>query len=380
MPKFTEIISKYILIVRNTLLLLCLLLVSVNVNGGGKGTSVLSSYSLGADVHYGFVIAHHPEMWALTDGYFPSYEFSLFKQTNGKRAWQYLYRYPQIGIAYQFSNFGGSKYLGQAHSLVPFIVFPIIKHEKFQLGFKVGLGIGYLTKKFDRLENYKNLAIGSHLNASISFELKCRFKINERLFLNAGLSMSHLSNGTVKTPNYGMNIPGVFGGLTFKLNNENVDYQIPDSIPDNKWKKNFRMMFWGASKQVDENWNDQFMVYVLTADFSQFYCNVNRYLIGLDIIYDESVKYVLFREAEEVAQSKETIKVGLNLGHEFVLEQLSLYVALGVYVHNIDPSNGKIYDKIGINYAITPNLLVGVSLKAHYAQADYLSVGIGFNL
>lgn len=380
MPNFKEFNRKHIFNVRNILLLLCLLLVSVNVNGGEKGRTALSSYSLGVDVHYGFVIAHHPEMWALTDGFFPSYEFSLLKQTNGRRAWQNLYRYPQIGISYRLSTFGGSNYLGREHSLVPFIIFPIVKKPKFQLGFKTGIGIGYLSKKFDRLENYKNLAIGSHFNASISFELKCRFKLSDRMYFNAGISMHHLSNGTVKTPNYGLNIPGFFGGLTFKLNKEPVNYLVPDSLPNNKWKKNFRMMFWIASKQVDENLNDQFMVYVGTADFSQYYCNSMRYLIGLDVIYDESVQYTLIQEGEEVTNNKETIKVGLNIGHEFVLDKLSLYFALGMYVHSIDKTNGNIYDKIGVNYAITRNLTIGVVLKAHYAQADYLSVGIGFNL
>jgi len=354
--------------------------VSTNVNAGEKGRSILSNYSFGADVHYGYVIAHHPEMWALTDGYFPSYEFSLLKQTNGKRAWQYLYRYPQIGISYRISNFGVSNYLGREHSLVPFIIFPIVKNKKFQLGFKTGLGVGYLSKKFDRLENYKNLAIGSHFNASISFELKCRFKLGERVFLNAGISMAHLSNGTVKTPNYGLNIPAIFGGLTFKLNKEPVKYLVPDLIPNNKWKKNFRMMFWAASKQIDQNWDKQYKVFVATADFSQYYCNSNCYLIGLDLIYDESVKYALEQEGEEVENNKETIKMGLNIGHEFMLDKLSLYFALGYYVYSIDTTKGKVYDKIGVNYAITRNLMIGVALSAHYAQADYLSVGIGLNL
>jgi hypothetical protein len=159
-----------------------------------------------------------------------------------------------------------------------------------------------------------------------------------------------------------------------------VEYHKPDSIPNNKGKKNFRMMFWAASKQVDQNWDDQFMVYVLTADFSVFYTKINRILIGSDLSYDASLKYTLNLENEKVYNDKETIKLGLNLGHEFVLENLSLYFAIGTYVHANDDTQWTIYDKIGINYAITRHLMVGVVLKANYAQADYLSVGIGFNL
>ena len=238
------------------LFLLLSVFISQYAYSGEKSKKAFSTWSLGANMHWCFVIPHHHKMWALTDGYFPSFDFTISRQTNGKRAWHYLYRYPVIGLSYRYSNFGRSEYLGEGHTLVPFIIFPIVKSEKFQLGFKTGLGIGYLTKKFHRLENYKNLTIGSHLNASVSFELLSRLKLSRRMFFNAGFSIMHISNGTIKTPNYGLNIPAVFGGFTYKLNNEPVQYLKPENIPDNKGKKNFRMMFWGGSKQVDRNWDE----------------------------------------------------------------------------------------------------------------------------
>ena len=356
------------------------ILFALNAFSGEKSSSTFSTYSLAANVHYGFIIPHHPEMWALTDGYFPSYGFTILKQTNGKLDWHYLYRYPQIGISYRYSNFGGSEYLGEGHLLTPFIVFPIVKRDNFHLGFKAGLGVGYLTKKFHRLTNYKNLTIGSHFNAAVSFELVSRIKLSERVFFNAGLSMMHISNGTIKTPNYGLNIPAIFGGLTYKLNSVPVQYLKPDSIPDKKGKKNFRLMVWGATKQVDQKWDKQFMVYVLTGDFSNFYNNRNRYLIGFDLIYDESIKYVLESYGSEINDNKEIINYGVNVGHEWVLERLSLYFAVGMYVHAIDKTDSKIYNKIGVFYALTPYLMLGTTFKAHYAQADYISIGIGFNL
>ncbi len=362
------------------LFLLCAVFFSQHAYSSEKGKRIFSPYSLRANAHWGFVIPHHHEMWALTDGYFPSFDFTIFRQTNGKRAWHYLYSYPVIGLSYCYSNFGGSKYLGKAHTLVPFIIFPIVKSEKIQLGFKAGLGIGYLTRKFHRLENYKNLAIGSHLNAAVSFELLSRFKLSKRMFFNAGLSLMHLSNGTIKTPNYGLNIPAVFGGFTYKVNNVPVQYLKPENIPDNKGKINFRLMLWGAGKQVDQHWDGQFLVLVLTGDFSGFYNNRNRILIGFDMIYDESVKYVLESDSIEINNNKEIINYGINIGHEWVLEKLSLYFAVGMYVHAIDKPERAIYDKIGIYYAITPRLVFGATLKAHYAQADYFSVGVGFNL
>lgn len=362
------------------IILLIFVMLSPTTVEGQKTGGGLSGYSLVLDAHYGFVIAHHPEIWRLTSGYFPSWEFTVLKQTNGKRVWHYLYNYPEIGLTFRFSSFGGSSYLGKNYSLIPYVNFPFAKHEHFQFGFKVGLGVGYMTKKFDRLENYKNITIGSHFNAAILFALTVKSRLTERLSVNAGLSMFHLSNGSIKIPNYGLNIPTVFCGLTFKINNDTLQFKKPAFVPKKKGKVDFRMMFWAATKQMSHNREDRFMVYVLTGDLSVYYNNSNRILTGYDIINDGSTRCSLESGGMTSEGDVNFTKYGINLAHEWVLDKLSISLALGVYVHNPDESDGIIYDKIGVYYSFAPFLVIGTTLNAQYGKADYLSVGIGINL
>ena len=47
-----------------------------------KQSRFIDRLSIESKINYGFIILHHPEMWALTDGYFPIVEASLLLQTD----------------------------------------------------------------------------------------------------------------------------------------------------------------------------------------------------------------------------------------------------------------------------------------------------------
>lgn len=342
--------------------------------------SFYSLLYLEGKAHYGFLIPHHPEIWMLTSGYFPTYEISLVKQTIGRKCSSYYRNYPMIGISYWYSELGGSEYLGQVNAVIPFIDLPLLKKEKTVLDFKVGLGVGHLSKKFDRLNNYQNQAIGSYLNAAVNFQLRLRLQMSPRTHFNAGISFLHLSNGTIKTPNYGLNIPNAFAGLSVKLNKKPVNYLVPEVLVENKGKINFRLMGSMATKQENKQWNKDFLVYVVNVLVSGYYNNSNRILFGVDGIYDESSQALIELEGDTLTRISEYGKYGLCVGHEWVFSRIAFNMCIGYYLYNPDESNSEFYDKMGLNFFITRNILIGLTLEAHYAKADFLSVGLGINL
>ena len=170
-------------------------------------------------VNYGFLIAHHVEM-EIYNRHFPSFEFSISQASYGKRQWESFYNYPVMGVTYYNAWLGNSRDIGQAHAVFPFISFPLQKNNKHELNFRMGAGLAYLTKKFDRLTNYKYNAIGSHVNAAVNLMVEYRWKPLDYLQLSAGVQLMHFSNGSVKTPNFGLNIPAVTAGDAFRLNKE----------------------------------------------------------------------------------------------------------------------------------------------------------------
>ena len=109
-------------------------------------------------IYYGFMISNHTELQPF-NAHVPAFELSIIKDTYGKQIWEREHNYPIIGLSFFYSSLSNNPAVGQAFALYPFITFPIIRNTNHFLGFKLGLGLSYLTKVFDPLENYKILPL-----------------------------------------------------------------------------------------------------------------------------------------------------------------------------------------------------------------------------
>ena len=157
-------------------------------------------------IHYGFLYTQNLEL-EIFQAHFPAFEISVMEKTYGKHKWERAYNYPLIGVTLFYSTIGNNKWLGNAYAMMPFINFPLYEHKKLSVGFRIALGLGYVTKPFDRITNYKNLAIGSNLNAAVNLMFELRYRVNHYLTFSTGISLQHFSNGSLKLPNYGLNAP-----------------------------------------------------------------------------------------------------------------------------------------------------------------------------
>lgn len=353
---------------------------SGNLLHAQKGPNRFSYLFLEGQAHGGFVINHHPEMRVLTNGYFPVWEFSVVNQTHGKSDCSYLRNYPQNGVTYRYTDFGGSELLGDAHMLIPFISFPIVRHPHAALDFRVGIGAAWVSKKFDPYQNYRNLAIGSHLNAAVGFQLNARWFVTSRTYLLTSAALTHISNGTIRTPNFGINIPTLSAGLGWKLNANEIDYLRPKEAITQRGRQHFRLQGSMAVRQIRRHWNEDFMVYIGTAVYSRFYNDVNQLLLAVDAVYDEATKYELERVDAPVDDIMDVMKIGVSLGHEWSFARLSLFMNIGYYVFNNLDSDALIFNKLGVNYEIAGHLFMGVTLQTHWAKAEFFSAGLGVKL
>lgn len=344
----------------------------------GTTNKFASTLFLEGMAHYSFLIPHHREMWALTDGFYPIWELSAGIQTRGKSPCQYYRNYPQFRLTYLYTDFGNSKPLGVMHAVVPNIRVPLIRGRKTQLIFGFGLGAAHLSKKYHRTENYRNLAIGSHYNAAIQFALSWRIWMSERMQFQSGISMLHVSNGTVQSPNFGLNTPGIFVGLSWKPDKNKIDYLVPEDLPINKGKFNVRIMGMAATKQILSRPDRDFAVYSGSLMISAYYNNVNTFLIGLDAVYDASTEYILEQDKKPVEDWQEIIKTGVMAGHEWTFSRLGILLGMGYYLENKNPDDAPVYTKIGISYNFLNFAFVGINLRTHWAKADFLGAGIGF--
>lgn len=379
-----EFAETTFLIKYNQLLLgVFLLVIAANSLSAQKQRFQAANLLFEPRANYGFLISHHVEM-EIYNSHFPSFEFSIARATYGKQQWEALYNYPVTGMTYWTAWLGNSPDLGQAHAIFPFIRFPWIKSNKTELSFRLGAGMAYLTKHFDRLDNYKYNAIGSHLNAAINLMVEYRWKPLNYLQLSAGVQLMHFSNGSTKTPNFGLNIPSLSGGVAFRLNKEN-SYIRRSARPDLTMfefdGKKFLEMKVGttfAIKQIGDIDGTRYNVY---AGFLSATKNLGyKHKLGLcfDLSWDGSDELLVNKTDPEPYKQSALTKPGFSAAYEMVLARLSFAFNFGFYVGGKDKSEGLTYYKAGINYLITRNLFANLTLKTHYARADFVGIGVGY--
>ncbi len=374
----------------NAVLYICLLMLLypsvMTAQSSSRHARIGSNLMVEAKAGYGFLIPHRLEM-EIFNSHFPSFELSISKKTFGAKRWEYMYGYPIVGIAYWYSNLGTSPYLGDAHAIFPYINFPLTPNKSTRLYFRGGVGLGYLTKRFDRIENYKNTAIGSHLNAAVSLSFELRIKVVERLHFTGSVSLTHFSNGSMKTPNYGINIPSVYAGMAYHLSKPNSYSRsklLPELYPyEFDGKKWFQLQF-GAGlgyKNMNAEIGGNYMVYALYANVLKQISFTSRLGVGFDVSYDATDKKIMETTGGKQLDSFwPVVKTGGNIAWELMISKVSLVFNVGGYISGKYKTEGGIYEKFAIRYYINNSIYTSLTLKAHYARADYITLGVGYNL
>jgi len=334
--------------------------------------------------NYGFLINHHLEMQVF-NAHFMSFEINLGRETYGKNRWEAMYAYPIVGLSYWYSNLGNSAFIGKANALFPYINFPLTQSQKYELNFRLGGGLGYLTKHFDRLNNYKYLAIGSHVNAAINLMFEIRWKPIPRTQVSAGIAMMHFSNGSLKTPNYGINIPSANISIAYHLTKAN-SYINHKMLPDlTKFEfdghKNIELDMVGAFGMKDiSEYGKRYYVYTFSGNIFKTVSYKSKVGIGADLFYDESDLHKAELDQIYLQRNSQIMKPGVNLGYQLNLSRTSFITNLGFYLGGKMARAGASYYKIGMRVMLSRSIFASLMLKTHFARADYIGLGLGYKL
>jgi hypothetical protein len=260
----------------------------------------------------------------------------------------------------------------------------LIETKKTTIGFRIGAGLGYLDKKFERLDNYKHLAIGTHLNFAGNIMLDLRFQVSERLLVNGGLSLTHFSNGAFKLPNYGINIPAISFGLGYWLQKANKPICRPLYSPVKPFEFDVRKIIEFditgviGFKNMEAIFGGQYFVVSVFGNVFKPISYKSKLGIGFDVSYDESDNLVLERNNVPVSNQFSLVKTGLSFGYELSMGKLSFDFNYGFYLNGKDKSDGTTYHKLSFRYNFTKRMFANITLKTHWGKADYIGWGIGY--
>ena len=338
-------------------------------------------------LYYGWTLDHHIEITPYKRHY-PAFEISALKATYGKTRWEYMYNYPLIGFSYWYSDLGGTKPLGSAHAIFPFINFPLLRSKEINLYFRLGVGLAYLTRRYDRYDNFENLAIGSHLNGAVNLLLEARFRVSKRFMASGGISLMHFSNGAIKQPNYGLNMPAVNLALAYRLSRENAYTRkklLPELYPFEFDGRRFlqldiNMAFGIKDLQSTLGGGNQYAVVAIYSNLLWPVSFKSRIGFGVDLSYDGSDEKMLEIRGVVPDHRINLVKTGVTGAYELAFSRMAIMLNLGVNFTGQYKRDGYVYEKLALRFGFTEQLFGSLALKAYYGKADYVTLGLGYKL
>ena len=331
-----------------------------------------------AGSHYGFIVAHRPMIVPLQQDHISGFEAGISWLPDGNKEWHRIYGRPKAGVSLSIWDLGNPEQLGSAVSVIPYLDFPMAKGKKSAFDLKCGWGIGYVEKPFDAEKNHKNVAIGSHLNCALVVHPRFKTLITERLIFDCGISISHFSNGSFATPNLGLNLACVSGGLSYNFGK--IKEALNDPLPP--FFKSSRIAFFAAAamKQVYPADGKNYFACSVSGEKMWQISRKSAFGFGGDLFYDQSISQKLEERDKKLNNSLESLRFGIHGGYEMAISDLSLVFNLGGYVYSKLSNDGSFYQRIGLRYRINERLFALFQLKAHWGKADYFEWGVGFRI
>ncbi|MGQ0827484.1 MAG: acyloxyacyl hydrolase [Bacteroidota bacterium] len=336
------------------------------------------NFSISTQGHFGYIMSHRNNMAHLIKGHIYGGELNYTFKTDGSKPWQQIHRYPEIGLCALHLYLANPEQLGNLEALYPYTNIRLNKlKRKTSLNLRIGVGLAYLTKCFDRIDNHKNNAIGSKLNGFVNLRLNTATMLSPSWRLDTGVGLTHASNGAIKTPNLGLNMATVNIGLGYVFGNKALLLK-KDSIPPviKKWHP----MILGVIgiKELEPPEGNKYSAYSLQAHLYRTLNHKNRLGAGIEIFYNNATKKVWTNDSVYTTTTADIIQAGVKAGYSFHIHRLSLPIDFGVYLYKRQAYNGSFFHRIGLRYMITKHVIANVSLLTHWAKADYFEWGFGY--
>ena len=341
------------------------------------------NYAIEASVLRGNVLPHRDDVAQLVNGHPEGIMVSFLVKSNGSKEWHHAYDFPDYGVYFLYQDFK-SQPLGQNYSVGGLYNFYFFKRR---ILFSLAQGIAMTTNPYDKISNSKNKAFGSQFmaNTNIGFNYDNQTLLKPIGF-HAGLLFTHYSNGRIKSPNSGINTYGLNVGFNYNFNAEKTrivdtariekikhqplhyNFVVRSGVNESPLIRSGQRPFYHIGFYVDKRLNRKSALQLGTELF-------------LTQSFKEYIKYFAVAYPEmNIDPNTDYKRIGIFIGHELIINKISLEVQLGYYVYCPFNRDIPIYDRVGLKYYFTNNFFGGFTIKTHLFLAEALEFGIGVRL
>jgi len=326
--------------------------------------------------------AHRPYMNHLTGRYVPGIQGTFIFQPSPERRWVKEYNYPETGISLTYQDLHhpslGKMYAAFFH--YQFFFSPRSRPAQWYI--RIGNGVGYNTNPYDKITNPKNNVFGSHI--LYAFQLSVRFRYSfpsAPWIMEAGPGFYHYSNGSWKTPNLGLNLPGFHLAIYYRASSPPSEIeQEPQTVTyfPREWNVFIRLGF--HETLVPGLGLHPSYTAGITHEWHPSYKHI--YYAGAEIMASQSLKEYLIYQDIAFGTYNGNIpdykRAAVIAGYRMYMDRTRLGAGVGVYFYNPSGEPKPVYFRLSYQKQLVRNWILGVSLKTHYFTAEIIDVGLHY--
>lgn len=338
-------------------------------------TAQKQPWSIGARGYFGFLWPHRQDMWVLVEKHSGGVELYAEKQVSGDKPWHQYYKGPSYGVGLLYVNFANPEKIGPVARILPYLYLPFKNNDRSSFGIRLGWGIGFVSKPYDRRENTQQIAIGSKANMAVQIMFEYHRSFGRYTILS-GLGIDHWSNGSFRQPNLGINYLALSVGVSRALGQVKPFEHLPDSTRFVRPKRSYMVVFGFGVNEVERPNTGQYTAYSVVGQVQWTVSRKSVLGAGLDLFNKGSLAF--YDESLENRPRIEYTQLGLHGEYALVLGKNELYFNMGVYLYTPYPEDSKVFHRVGYRYKSRDHLVLNFSLKSHYAVADHVEIGLGY--
>lgn len=278
--------------------------------------------------------------------------------------------FPSLGVSVNYWDFGHSS-LGHAISTLFYVEPVLFSPFGSEISLKSGLGVSYLSSPYDEETNPENVTYSTRFAFPLMIGLSFAYPLDDKWSVRMSGMFQHISNGSVKQPNLGINYMTAGIGVRRKLSSRSLP-SPPDTEPfdPSKGQRMVKLALVSGLKEPEET-KTQKTVASLTGEYIRQFGRINAWSAGGMFEYDRS------RVGSGITDRS---RVSLMGGHAFLLGRFSFAQKAGVYLWSGHLTKAPWFQYYTLDFSATENLGIGFGLKAHGKVAEFLGIRLLYHL
>lgn len=367
--------------------LLCILFFFITGANNLRAQQLPENWSAGLNAGYGKFLKHsRRQTFDVTK---PAYCIAMdfMHQSSGKALWAKLNGRPRYGLGIVYVDYGAPDLIGKAIGMYPLIDVWLLRRPELAIYTRMAFGVGYLTKRYDRVTNPGNTAIGSHFNNYTTIGLSAEYQLTPHCGIRLAGHLSHSSNGRLRVPNLGINTGIIQMGITYRVTEPLLKdtFSVPSTYQYSR-KALFGLRGSIGIKEASIENGPFYYVWLLTPHIIFPRNEKHQWETGAEIAYDGQDREAILN-GEDYTSPSVLLKpwnVSVYGGHEFLFGRLGFITQLHLNVFPFLEKKNEFYTLIGGKIYLKSfhkhprnQFYTGIFLKAHYAIAQYPSLILG---